>query len=317
MSKKIEMAFDISALTEFKNENTGLVQELIFKPTTIASGIDVIVGQKGTFKLNNLSSDIYLQASACGWTVSGSTTFGQQEVVLKTIDFKEALCAKTLTSKWMSQVMRDGSNPEELPFEKFILDSKVKGVAAENEKMFWRGDTSTGTGNLGLVNGMAAFLSGATGSIYSEASSGTTTSANVITKVKTMITSMGTNAPELLDQDDLALYMSSADYLTFIMALNDALYPVTNQDQAKPYGKSFNYLGVEVIGTNGLNSEDFWYLSSKKNFVLGTDLTSDEENIEIWYSQDNREYRVAGTYKIGVAAYFPSLVIQNNPNIAV
>lgn len=311
MSKKFDLSFDVSALGEFKNENTGLVQEMMFLPTTVASGIEVIVGEKGTIKLNNLSHDIALQAAACGWNVAGSTTFAQEEVVVETLDLKEALCPKDLTSKWMSQVMRAGSNPEELPFESFIVEGKTVKLAGEIEKMIWQGDKTTGTGNLALVDGLAtvAVVGG-----YVADAVGPITKANAIDKVDALINAFDET---ILDQDDLAIYMSPSDYRTYISALIASQNPVDNQDQTKPYGKSIMVPGynVEVIMTNGLSGVDYMYGTSKKNLVLVTDLTSDAENIEVWYSQDNDEYRLKTTFKMGVGSYFPSLIVHNNDTI--
>jgi hypothetical protein len=309
-------SFDVRDIPAFVNENQPLVAEMIYAPVTVASGIDVIVGQKGDFKLNSLSNDIYLQANACGWTVSGSTNFGQETISVETLMLKEALCADTLTTTYMSQLMRAGSNPEELPFESFIVDAKVKKLALEIDKMFWQGDKASGVGNLSLVDGIVPFLDDAESSVYVASASGTTTISNVISKIDAIINAIPV---EILDQPDLAIYAGSDVYRTYINALLKAQYPVDNESQTKPYGKSFMIPGynVEIIMTPGLTNTGFMYASAKSNFVLGTDLTSDSENIEVWYSKDNDEYRLKTKFKIGVGAHFPQLIVHNNENITV
>lgn len=315
MSKKFDFSFDVTALDDFKNENTGLVNEMLYSPTTIASGIEVIVGQKGDFALNTLSNDVYLTAAACGWNPdpSNAVTFGQQDVALETLDLKQALCPKDLTSKWMSQMMRAGSNPEELPFESYIVEGITSKLAVEIEKMFWQGSKTTGAGNLALVNGMAEFLD-SKGSVYVAAASGAMTKTNAIDQVDAMVAAIPV---EVLERTDLAIYISPADYRTYVSALIASQYPVDNESQTKPYGKSLMIPGydVEMIMTGGVPTS-LMYATSKANLVAGTDLMSDAENVEIWYSKDNDEYRVKTTFKIGVGSYFPEFVVHNNPDIA-
>jgi len=315
MSNKYDFSFNVSALTDFKNENTAVVQELMFSPTTIASGIELIVGQKGDFALNTLANDVYLSAAACGWTVdaSNSVIFGQSTVELESLELKQALCPQTLTTKWVSQLMRAGSNPEELPFEQYIVDGIVSKLGVEIEKMFWRGNKSTGVDNLSLVDGMAKYLTGK-GSIFVNDASGDITVSNVIDKVNALVLSM---PDEILERTDLAIYMGPDTYRTYVAALIKSQYPIDNTSQTKPYGKSLMIPGydIEAIMTVGLSGTGFMYATSKANLVAGTDAMSDSENIEVWYSKDNDEYRLKTTFKFGVGCYFPQFVAHNNPAI--
>ena len=311
---KYEFSFDVSELTTFKNENQPLMAEMLFTPVTIASGIDVIVGEKATFKLNSLSNDIYLQASSCGWTSSGSSNFGQEEIVVDTLDLKESLCPKDLTTKWMSQLMKDGANVEEVPFEGFIVDSKTKKLSTVIEKMYWQGNKTTGTGNLALVDGMEVFLNEKT-SIFVE-QTGATTISNVIDRIDAIVNAI---PEEILDLADLAIYVGSDIYRTYVNALLKSQYPVSNESQNKPYGKSFMIPGynIEIVMTPGLTGTGDIYASSKENFVFATDLTSDLENMDIWYSKDNDEIRIKSSFRMGVGVHFPELVVHNNADITV
>lgn len=315
MSNKYDFSFNVSALTDFKNENTGVVQELMFSPTTIASGIELIVGQKGDFTLNTLSNDIYLSAASCGWTpdASNSIIFGQQTVELESLELKQALCPQTLTTKWVSQLMRAGSNPEELPFEQYIVDGVASKLGVEIEKMFWKGNKSTGTDNLALVNGMAKYLTGK-GSVFVNDASATISVSNVIQSVNDIVLAI---PDEILDRQDLAIYMGPDVYRTYVAALIKSQYPIDNESQTKPYGKSLMIPGynIEAIMTVGLSGTNFMYATSKANLVAGTDAMSDSENIEVWYSKDNDEYRLKTTFKFGVGCYFPQFVVHNNPAI--
>ena len=49
--------------------------------------------------------------------------------------------------------------------------------------------------------------------------------------------------------------------------------------------------------------------SYKDNFVYGVDLAGDEEKFELWYSQDNREFRLAIEFNAGVQVAYPDAVV--------
>ena len=40
------------------------------------------------------------------------------------------------------------------------------------------------------------------------------------------------------------------------------------------------------------------------------DMEGDSEKFEFWYSQDNREYRIAMDYNLGVQVAFPNMVVK-------
>jgi hypothetical protein len=46
--------------------------------------------------------------------------------------------------------------------------------------------------------------------------------------------------------------------------------------------------------------------------VVGVDLMSDEERLDIFYSRDNDEVRVRANFKIGAQIAFPENFVTNN-----
>jgi hypothetical protein len=49
----------------------------------------------------------------------------------------------------------------------------------------------------------------------------------------------------------------------------------------------------------------------KSNLVFGTDLESDLETYDLWYSKDNREARFESIFRAGVQVRFPDQVVYN------
>lgn len=316
MSKEYNFSFDVAALTDFVNENLPIVKEMVTMPTTMQSGIEIIPNQKGNFTLNNLSNEVYLTAASCGWNPdpSNATVFGQQEVALEKIQHQDEFCTLDLTTKYTSRMLKPGSNPEEMDagLESLITDLISDKIGKWLEKMFWQGSKTSGEGNLALVNGVAEFLDGK-GSVYVIDASAAMTKDNAIDQVDAMIAAI---PEEIFESTDLAIYMNSIDYRTYTSALAATLNAATPEDQNKPYGRSVMapYTAVEVISTAGV-LKGTMYASSKSNFVLGTDLMSDTDNITIKYDEFANIHKVKTAFKMGVGAYWPEFVVHNNPAI--
>lgn len=310
-SKKYDFAFDVSSLSDYTNENTGLVAEALYSAPTIGSGIEILPGQKGDVKLNVLDHDLYLQSAACGWTVSGQTNLEQVSVSVCSVDYKEALCPKTLEPKWYGQLMSKGSNPEDFPFSKFVVDNKTQAITSEVDYMFWQADSTVGAGNLSLCDGIGSFLSGATGDVYVAAASGTSTSATINTQIQAMIAQVDERA---YTNNDLTLYMSVAKFKLYVQYLISAnLYNYAQNVDGKVLETTIPGHNIKVMGVGGLRGTDFMYLTPASNLVFVTD-SIDDGDLDMWYSKDNVEIRLVGSFKFGVGIYFNDLMVHNNPN---
>ena len=67
---------------------------------------------------------------------------------------------------------------------------------------------------------------------------------------------------------------------------------------------------VKMIGVNGLNGTKKVYAGQLSNFYFGTDMLGDEEKFEFWYSQDNREFRLAVEFNAGVQVAYPNEIVK-------
>jgi len=311
-SKKYDFAFDVSTLSDYTNENTGLVAKALYSAPTIGSGIEIIPGQKGDVKLNVLDHDIYLQTAACGWTVSGNTNLEQVSVSVCSVDYKEALCPKTLEPKWYGQLMAQGSNPETFPFAQFVVENKTQALTSQVDYMFWQADSTVGTGVLTLCDGIGSFLSGATGDVYTAAASGTSTASTINTQILAMIDNVDERA---YTTNDLTLYMSVAKFKLYVQYLISAnLYNYAQSENGKALVTTIPGHNIKVMGVGGLRGVEFMYLTPASNMVFVNDGISDGD-LDMWYSKDNVELRLLGSFKFGVGVYFNDLMVHNNENL--
>lgn len=297
------MAINTSSLTAYVGDNK---EKLISKAvigSKSASKFNLVTGVKGAQKLNLLDTTVSLQdGSACGWTEAGTSKLSQRTIEAKPIKVNQAFCDKQLLATSLNYEVKVAAGQKTLPFEEEFVNGVMDGVAAEVEKTIWQGDTSKGT--LNRFDGLIKILSGATvAGTYSIQSADTV--STIVSKTYALIPSAAYQA------GNVVMYMGSDMYRTWIQELiaNGHLV-ISNsvEDVAMPDSLLIPGTNVRVEGVAGLDGTKKVYASYADNFVYGTDMQGDEEKAEMWYSQDNREFRLAVEFVAGVQVAFPELV---------
>lgn len=297
------MAINTSSLTAYVGDNK---EKLISKAvigSKSASKFNLVTGVKGAQKLNLLDTTVSLQdGSACGWTEAGTSKLSQRTIEAKPIKVNQAFCDKQLLATSLNYEVKVAAGQKTLPFEEEFVNGVMDGVASEVEKTIWQGDTSKST--LNRFDGLIKILSGATvAGTYSIQSADTV--STIVSKTYALIPSAAYQA------GNVVMYMGSDMYRTWIQELiaNGHLV-ISNsvEDVAMPDSLLIPGTNVRVEGVAGLDGTKKVYASYADNFVYGTDMQGDEEKAEMWYSQDNREFRLAVEFVAGVQVAFPELV---------
>lgn len=297
------MAINTSSLTAYVDDNK---EKLISKAVIgakSASKFNLVTGVKGAQKLNLLDTTVALQdGSACGWTEAGTSKLSQRTIEAKPIKVNQAFCDKQLLATSLNYEVKVAAGQKTLPFEEEFVNGVIDGVAAEVEKTIWQGDTAKST--LNRFDGLIKILSGATvAGTYSIQSADTV--STIVSKTYALIPSAAYQA------GNVVMYMGSDMYRTWIQELiaNGHLV-ISNavEDVAMPDSLLIPGTNVRVEGVAGLDGTKKVYASYADNFVFGTDMQGDEEKAEMWYSQDNREFRLAVEFVAGVQVAFPELV---------
>lgn len=303
------MSLNLTNLNAWTDEHAmDLIKEAVLKGRT-ADLITVQGGIKHAATINRLSTSIVGQAGACGWNPSGTTTLDQRTITVCDIKINEAICLNDLEEYYTSVMMNPGSYNTEIPFEQLFSENKRDQIMALVEDLVWRGNTAS-SGNLALCTGFGVLFDGAiattasNGGTYAVASLAT----DIVDKVDEMI---GKLNPNVIDAEDLHIFMSYADYRTYAKALRDAnLFHYTGaENQGLDFSQVHPGTNVRVIAVRGLNGANRWLLSQASNLYLGTDLLNDAEDFRIFYSQDNDEVRFLSKWKQGVqVAYLENVV---------
>ena len=299
------MAINTSALTAYTEEHRlPLLRKAVIGGKS-AKLFNLQTGVKGATALNLLNTSIsFGDGSACGWNEAGTSSLSQRIITPGYPKVNMSLCDKQLLKYWTNYEVRVAAGQKTLPFEEDFMNGIVEGVAATLEKAIWQGNTASGDANLNKFDGIVKIAGAAT-----VASTTAYNAASISTTLNTMYAALPS---AVFSKGEVVAYISESDYRKYIQELiaNGNLV-ITNgvNDVAMPESVLIPGTNVRVYGVAGLDGVQKAYMSYKDNFVFGTDMEGDEEKLEMWYSQDNREFRVAIEFVAGVQIAFPDMLV--------
>jgi len=304
--KKHDFSFDLTALQTYTDEVGGLLlAEAIVKGKT-ADLCFVQSNIKGTQAINILSSTLNVQDGSCGWNSSGSTTFSQRDITVCDKKVNESLCPRDLNQYWASAFLNAGSYNESVPFEEAIAQLKVQQIQKYVEEQLWRSTTGTS-----CFDGFATLISTGTTGVVPVVGAAAITSSNALGEVDKLVELIPN---EVADRDDIIIWMSMANYRKYLINLRTTNYFqdfIIEGDQMKEYVTMHPGTNFRVVGTHGINTNGV-YMGPAEYMVVGVDLMSDEERLDIFYSRDNDEVRVRANFKLGAQVAFPEYFVTNN-----
>lgn len=298
------MAINVNNLTTYVDEQRlPLIRKAVLGART-AYHFYLMTGVKGQTALNLLSTDVqFNDGYDCGWHEAGSSTLSQRTLTPGAIAVNMAFCDKKLLKTWANYEVRVAAGQKTLPFEEDFMAGVGEAIAANLEKALWQGDTASGDANLNKFDGMIKILD--------SASLASTVGGSTVTEtVKNMYQAI---PAEAFTKGEVVLYMGADKYRAYIQELiaNGNLVITTGvNDVAMPDSVLIPGTNVRVIYVDGLNGTGKMYASYKDNFVYGVDLTDDAEKYDFWYSQDNREHRLAVEFIAGVQVAYPEFVVK-------
>lgn len=310
---KENFSYVVSSITGFTDQLGGELLAKALIGATTPKYANVRLGIKGTQQLNLLDSSPSFQAGACGWNASGTTTFTQRSITVCPERVNEALCPDDLYPTYQSMLLQPGQTEESVPFENIIADLKVKQIQQRIEQKLWQATTGGGD----CFDGFKALIaSGQTGigvsaGVAFSSSAAYGVSGNPITEVDKLINALDDNA---MSREDLVVFMSYANFRLYVQALTRANF-FTNYIGAAEITANMEALhpntNVKVVPTIGLAGSNQVTIGPKEYTIVGFDLLSDHERMEVWYSKDFNEVRFRANYnygaqiaKFGSTAYF-------------
>jgi len=307
LKKYIETTFDfdVSGLGAYVDEQS---EEILVKQVTAGRTLEKITiqeGIKGSEEIKLMDDSVIYQAGDCTMTASGDTVFTDRAIAVETLGFMKKFCQKDLAGFWTQLNLRAGAmaEDEELPFEAQIVDYLLALHSNELDKLIWRGNKATGTGNLAFMDGFASFLTVAGGCVDLNTSA---TTAITNTNAYDVFYEVFENSPEAVAEgDDFVCFTGRENFNKLIKNLVDLNFFHYSPDQIAEMNE------VTVPGTDmvvskvvGLNTVSSIYTGRASHYVFGTDLTSDLDQFALWYSKDDDVIYLRSKFRAGVQVPF-------------
>ena len=297
--------WDVSSLAAYVDEQR---EDLIVKSVTEARTLQYVSiqqGIKGSQELKLMDDSVVYQAGDCTMTPSGDTVFTDRAIAVETLGFMKSFCNKDLAGFWTQLGLRPGAMAEDknLPFEQQIIDYLLKLHSRELDSLIWKGNKATGTGNLQWMNGFRQFLTTGNGCVNLNTSS--TASISATNAYDVFYESFENTPANIAESADFVCFTGRENFNFLIKDLVDQNFfhyspaAIATMDEVIVPGTN-----MRVVKVNGLNGLDNIYTGRASEFIFGTDLRSDFDNFELWYSQDDDVLYLRSKFRAGVQVPF-------------
>lgn len=288
------MAINVSALTAYVDEQRlPLIRKTIFAAPSVKH-FNLQTGVKHAAALNILNTTVaFGDGATCGWDEAGTSAFSQRILEVGNYKVNMSFCDKAMLKYWNGYDVRVAAGQKTLPFEEDFVNGVIDGVAEKLERIIWTGVKATDR-----MNGLLTILRGEQSVITTQA--GATIYGSVLNAYKAIPAKKLDKAALFLGVDkfrDLVLELTEKNlyhYNPEIDAKMEIVLPGTN---------------TRVIAVSGLNGQAYVVAADPENIYYGVDMEGDEEKFDLWYSQDNQEFRLAINFNAGVQVAFPDEIV--------
>ena len=294
------MSYNVSALPAYVEQHRlPLIAEAVLKSKS-ASLMNLQTDIKSSAAINLVNSTPVFQEGGCGWNAQGDVTFSQRIINTGLIKINMSFCDKDLLKTWLSYEVKAGLSDESLPFEEYFINNIIDKVKAGVETAIWQGDTSSHDATLKHTDGLIKILNAASGVIKPTIASGTSAYDAIKAVYMAIPENVLDKAVILVGADTFRTYMQEMVEKNFYHYSADG-YPT----------EEFIVPGTNtrVIAVNGLNGTGKIVASALDNLFYGCDLMNDNETLDVWYSKDFQEFRLAMSFNMGVQVAYPSEVV--------
>jgi hypothetical protein len=311
---------DVTALAEFNDQLAGkLVLDTVYTGNT-AEYVSIQENIKHSQPLNIVQVAPYFQGGDSVSTASGSADFTQRDITVTKRTAYDSWNLQLLTEKYTGKAyLPEGSYEDSLTILTEMSSDLVKKAQQNNDDFIWNAVSGAAFANSTVTpnaDGFKTLISGSTSGVNVATGIG----ANVITgstaydQITTMLESVDVN---VLDAPDLTVWCGTSVFQRIINGLTTQnlfhFDPTTVAKRGGFYEVPLpGYPNISIISTYGLRSSERVIIGPASSMVVGTDLTSDTTNFQIWWdiNEDSLKYRLRN--KLGTQVTFPQHFVSND-----
>lgn len=248
-----------------------------------------------------LDSTITLaDASSCGFTATGSDTFTNRLLSPKFLKVNKEFCPKTLLKTWAHSDVKMNALGQEMPFEELLISNNINELAKVNERLIWEGDTTSGTGNMLLMDGIITIAKKDENVVKQPKGSDT-----IWQRVQKLWLALPVEIA-----DKATIFMSIANYKQLIVELmNSNMFHVFEEYQGT-YEMTMPGANVKIKGVSGITS-DVILATPEDNLYLGVDGENDSETVDFYFDKSDRTFKFCIEYSYCTNYSFSEYVYLN------
>lgn len=288
------MAYDVTSLPNYVEEKaTDLLAKSMFTASSV-NYVTIQTGVKGDTSLNILDVDVTFQdGKSCGFEAEGDDKFTQRVIAPEHVKINKEWCDKDLIGKYSQYLVTSAATGKKLPFEEDLMNGVTAGISEGIETAMWQGTLGSGTGFSYIGSNEAG---------YSVQEDGSKT-------IWTLTKDAYLHLPaEVLGKNDLVCFMAPDKFEELVFELTDLnLYHYNPTDEDGVI--TMPGTNVKIVRTPGLvndvNGVEAMF-ARKSNLFYGVDTEGDSADFDLWYSKDNRTFRLAVEFVIGTQIAFPN-----------
>lgn len=297
--------FIVTSLPEYIQNNREL---LVNKFGLLGNGtrqrISIQTGVKGKAALNYLDINPVLQDGAdCAFTPEGTAELTGRDIETAIIKVDMEFCPRKLRGKYAEYLIRINAVEEgnKLPFEEYVVDLIIDSINDRIETMIWQGDTALTSDNTRKwIDGFLKLAKNEEGVVDVEIGASKTAYEAILDVYMAL--------PEGILEMTPEIYVSPALFRKFVQEMvAKNWYQITvgaPQDEFILPGTD-----VKVVKTKGLAGTQNIVGTFPKNLYYATDMEGDEEDIDLWYSKDDRVFKLEVLWNSGVQIAYPDMVV--------
>ena len=307
----------VSLTTTYAGEFSGkyIAAALLSAATLDAGAISILPNVKFKSVLQKGATDDIVKDASCNFvTNEGTLTLTEAILVPEEFQVNLEICKKDLHSSWEAAQMGYSAFDNLAPsFAEFVIAHVAAKVADRTEKNIWAGSTATS----GQFDGFGVkLLADAT---VHDVTATSVTAANVIDEMGAVVDSAVANAPAILGQEDLTLYVSTNVAQAYIRALGGfaatiGANGVDNKGTTWYNGGALSFEGINIFVAKGLASNRM-VLAQKSNLYFGTGILNDQNEVKVIDMSDvdgSQNVRVIMRFTAGVQHIFGSDIVFYN-----
>ena len=275
------MATTFTTSSNFTGKAAGFYISAALKEANSLQYLTSIENIKFKSNLQKLAASDVVKDANCNFDPQGTLALTETQLVPKNLQVNMDLCKDTLLDSWEALQMRAGAGaPPPASFTDYVI-SYLGGIISEQvENNIWSGQGA----QAGEFEGLTTLTTGAlavAGNTHNIAAGGIFTSAsgagNIITELQAVTTKIAAHIPQLINKDDLYIYVSPKTYSLYIQAISAAGY-VNAYQMNGDYSPVFE--GYKLAVCNGFPNDNI-VAALSSNLYFGTDLLSDQTRINV------------------------------------